>query len=90
LALILLINLLFHKKNIGDRANPRIIVGRLPTFIGGGITAPKMEQRRKTTGLKASGQPSYRRGETSRDPWSKLTKTLFQEQLDSEWEKENG
>jgi hypothetical protein len=55
LALILLISLLFHKKDIADRDKPQVIVGRLPTFIGGGITAPKMEQRRKTTGLGASG-----------------------------------
>jgi len=37
------------RKNIGivDKAKPRVIVGRLPTIVGGGPTVPDMEQRGK-------------------------------------------
>jgi hypothetical protein len=83
-------NALLSNSGFAKKARPRAIVERLPTFMGGGITGPKMEQRRKTTGLEASGLPGYRRGETLRDLWSKLTKTLFQDWSDPKVEQENG
>jgi hypothetical protein len=51
-------NALLSNTRFAKKARPRAIVERLPTFIGGGITGPKMEQRRKTT-------PACRNAETA-------------------------